>query len=115
MNFCPVQADTNRHYSSLDRGESKRARLKTWLKDSGRVEDAIRESMRDEGDYHEFVKQHIDGFAVTQLGYLATNPDKNFDADYLKQLARGIEQEFIADQYDAFEDVLIEREWNYFE
>jgi len=115
MDFCPVEAALDRQQKGLDANEQKYERMKASLKGSGWVEDAIEKSMTEDGDFEEFVKDHIDGYAVIQLGLLATRryvrPD-DFDTDYLKELANRVCEDFIKENYEKFEEILIEKEWD---
>jgi len=116
LSMCSVQADLDRYLTRQDQGEAKEARMKVWLKESGRVVDLIEQSMREDGDFDEFVKQHDDGFALIQLGLLAVRPPVgDFDTDWLKTCADRVCKEFIAQEYETAEEALIAKEWDYFE
>jgi len=115
---CPVSIAHDQYQHSLDDAEAKTARIKTWLKNSGRVVDAIEQSMREDGDFDLFAQEHIDGFAINQLRLFAKLPHifpPDFDPDYLEGLEKGIHDEFIRDNYEAFETRLVEQEWNNWE
>jgi len=116
MNFCPVESDLNRHLTRLDAAEDKKRRMKVWLKESGRVFDYIEQRMREDGDFEIFVHEHIDGYAIVQLGLVALGMyPRGFDDGDLKHLAEQIVLGYIKDQYDAVEEYLIEVEWENFE
>ena len=115
MNFCPVEAALDTYQHSLARGESKDARIRAWLKDSGRVEEAILKWIREDSQpFTDFVSEHEDGYAYTMLALEAIEPTGK-DTDWLKAEARKIMAEFVKDQYSEFEDKCVEDEWNYWE
>lgn len=118
MSPCPVESSLSRHMDNLDNAEAKTERIKKWLKDSGRVVDAIEKSMRTDGDFDEYASEHDDGFALIQLGLLSVRgylkPD-NFDPDWLKRCANRVCNDFIRDQYELFEAKLIDENWSDFD
>ena len=111
MNFCPVESDLDRMYRQADMREQKYKRIREWLISSGRVEDAIIETMRTDGDFEQFVAKHIDGYAVIQLGLLAVHPVRDFDSDYLKKDAARVCEEYIEQEFEETLGVLIDNEW----
>lgn len=111
MNFCPVESDLDRMYRQADMREGKYKRIRSWLINSGRVEDAIVKAMQEDGEFDLFAAKHSDGFALIQLGLLALHPRPDFDPEWLKTCARKVCQDYIAQEFDAALDRLIDDQW----
>jgi hypothetical protein len=112
---CAVQSDLDRMYSREDAAESKEKRIRAWLKNSGRVEDAILQAARSDGVFDEYVEKHDDGYAIKQLGLLAIQPCANFDTEYLMTLGNRVWKDFVAEQRGATIERLVDAEWNNWE
>jgi len=115
MNFCPVESDLDRLYRQQDEAEAKHKRIRAWLINTGRVEDAIVKAMQDDGEFEQFAANHIDGFALVQLGLLAICPRPDMDTEWLKTCARKVCDDYIEEEYSETLDRLIDEEWEDFE
>lgn len=115
MNFCPVESDLDRLYRQADMREGKYKRISNWLRNSGRVEDAIVKSMREDGEFDLFAAKHSDGFALIQLGLLALYPRPDFDTEWLKTCARKVCDDYIEQEHEETLGRLIDDEWSNFE
>jgi hypothetical protein len=113
MNFCPVQSDLDRMYFRADMAEAKYKRIRAFLKGTGRVEEAIIESIReDASDFEWFLENKVDRQLVTVLAVNVAYPPIDYDPDYLRGIVRGMVDDFVKDQYEEFEEKMIDREWN---